>query len=472
MGSIIFMAFLIVVGVVLAFVKVPEALGTAKKAVCTIAIMLGLVVGISGAVRYNDAGYNQHVQDIFGNETAKCDVGWYFEGWGRSTPWPHYITIANTRDPNAAGSAVSGPYPIRMADNWNGDVTQVTRFGIPRDCEAGDGSQFIAMHREFRSAERLITTTLKPVVTASLDSVSNLFSMEEYYAGGKRDAYKTEFRDAVIKGRPVVRQVTSMNAKLTAITNGQAPNDDPNSADTSDVGETQVRRIIMEKVLNADGSVKREQHSYPQYGITVSSAIVENLDPDDLFEKQIQDRKDAASRRIVAQEERREQEELRLLELQKGETEIAKKQAAARTVQIERTTNAETEKQLKLIAESQIKETAQIALETSEIKLEQAKIDAEARQVAADAAAYEKAALLEADNALALKLDALVQMNRDNAQALAKRQVPTNVIYTGGSEGGAIGANDEIANIAATQMLKNLKALDVDITVAPGNPKQ
>ncbi len=464
MGSIIFMVFMVVLAVVVAFIKVPASLGGAKKAGAVFMVLLGLGVGISGAVRYNDAGYCQHIQTIAGTESATCTVGWYFEGWGTSTQWPHYITIANTRAPDAEGSAVSGPYPIRMADNWNGDVSQVTRFGIPQDTSA-DG-QFITMHREFRSPERLITTTLRPVVTASLDSVSNLFSMEEYYAGGKRDEYKTEFRDAVIKGRPVVRQVTSLNTAQSAIVNGQASSDLDEVQDTSEVGETQVRRIVMEKVLDASGNVIREPHSYGEYGITVSSAIVENLDPDDKFEDQIQARKDAASRRIVAQEERREQEEQRLLELQKGETEIAKRQAAARTEQIEKTTNAETAKQLALIEASRLKEEAAIALETSKINLETAKVNADARQVSADAAAYEKAALLEADNALQIKVDAIVQMNKDQMDAFARRPVPTNVIYSGGGTEGGLGANDEIANIAATQMLKNLQQLDLNLSVA------
>jgi hypothetical protein len=401
------------------------------------------------------------VQTIAGTEASTCKLGWYFQGWGKSTAWPHFITIANTNSAEAEGSSIQRPYSVRLSDNWNGDVTQTTRFGIPQD-----DIQFRKMHKDFRSPERLITTTLRPAISASLDSVANLFSMEEYYAGGQRDQFKTEFRDAVIKGRAKVTQHVNYTQGNVDTIGGQASSDNEAAQDTSSVGTIASRNVTMKKVLDENGNVIREEHNYVSYGITVAIALLENLDPDDKFEKQIQARKDAASRRIVAQEERREQEEQRLLAIQTGETDIAKKQAAARVVQIEQTTNAETTKKLALIKASRMLEEAEIAKQTSAINLEKARIDADAKVVAADAAAYEKAQLLAADNALQIKVDAIVQMNKDAMSAFAKRNVPQNVIYTGGAaDGSSLGANDEIANIAATQMLKNLRALDLDLQI-------
>ena len=49
----------------------------------------------------------------------------------------------------------------------------------------------------------------------------------------------------------------------------------------------------------------------------------------------------SASRGIVAREQRLEQEEQRLLAIQAGETQIAKRQAEAKVVQIQQTTDAE-----------------------------------------------------------------------------------------------------------------------------------
>lgn len=422
-------------------------------------IVGAIILGGSGAVSYNDAGYCTYNQTAFGQEVTKCEMGWYYSGWSnRTTEYPHFITIANTNDAQAGGTAVSGPYPVRLSDNWNGDVTQTTRFAIPQDEE-----QFLAMHRTFRSPERLITTTLKPAVTSSLDSVSNLFSMEEYYAGGKRDQYKTEFRDAVVKGRPQVKQVqVSRNGDI--ITNKVASSSLDAAQDTSNVGSTAIRRVVMQKVTDEGGNVIRELHGYAQYGITVSSAILENLDPDNKFEDQIQARKDAASRRIVAQEQRKEQEEQRLLEIQRGETAIAKRQAQAKVDQIQKTTEAETSKKLALIQAERLKEEAEIAKQTSEINLEKSRIDAEAVQVLADATAYEKQVILEADGALQQKLKAWTDAQRFWANAAAQINVPQTVFASGGegTAGNALGTVDSFMQMMTMQAAKQLQ---VDPTI-------
>lgn len=448
MGSLAFGIFLAVVGLVLYFLKVHASMARVKNTVATVAILGGGVFGILGGMAYNDAGYCQHVRTVFGTESAQCDTGWYFLGWGSSTEYPHFITVANTTSVDAQGSAVSAPYSVRLADNWNGVVTQATRFAIPQDEE-----QFLTMARTFRSKERLVTTTLRPAVTSSLDSISNLFSMEEYYAGGQRDQYKTEFRDAMTKGRARVRQVTDFRDTMQtdSASDGAVAND--LTEETDSVGSVATRRVFMEKVLNAEGAVIREVHDYAQYGIVVASAILENLDPDDLFEKQIQSRKDAASRRIVAQEERREQEEQRLLAIQTGKTEIAQRQAKAEVEQIQQTTEAETSRKLAVIKANQKKEEAQIAKQTSEIKLEQARIDAETQETLADAEAYERRVILEADNALQAKLDAWVTIQEKWAQAAADINVPSTVFNMGG---GSDGSNAGTGNFGSVDAFMNL----------------
>jgi regulator of protease activity HflC (stomatin/prohibitin superfamily) len=349
-----------------------------------------------------------------------------------------------------------------MADNWTGDVVQTTRFQIPRD-----EAQFLTLARTFRSPERLISTTLKPAVTSSIDSVANMFTMEEYYAGGKRDQFKNEFKDTVERGRAQVRQI-SLNQAGGVVRNRNTPNDLESAADTSEVGDTDVRRVIMEKVTDAAGQDIRTPHDYSEIGVVVASAILENLDPDDKFEEQIQARKEAASRRIVAREQRLEQEEQRLLAIQEGETNIARRQAAARTEQIEQTTNAETAKQLALIEASRVIEEAAISRDTAAINLERARIDAEAVTVAADAEAYAKEAILEADGALAQKLEAWVQAQRAWADAASQINVPSTVFNTSAVEGNTAGnALGTVEQFMSMMMMRTAQELQVDTTIRP-----
>ena len=447
---------------VISFLSIPRM---AKLSLMIATAVIGVVILLSGAIAYNDAGYCQHTRTIFGTETSTCKTGWYTLGWGRSTAWPHEITVAHTLNATGENSfsafsgSISEPYRVRLADNWVGDVTQTTRFAIPQDHE-----QFIAMARKFRSPERLINTTLRPAVTASLDSVANMFTMEAYYAGGQRDRFKSEFKDAVERGRARVRQVAIYdNSGLDP--NRVSANDLEGAQDTSEVGETDTRRLIMEKITDSNGNDIRVSHDYAEHGIIVASAILENLDPDDAFEAQIQARKEAASRRIVAREQRLEQEEQRLLAIQAGETRIAERQAESKVLQIQQTTEAETEKMLALIAASRLQEEAEIARETSAINLEKARIDAESVQVTADAEAYAKRAILEADGALQAKLEAWVQAQGYWADAAGKINVPATVFSGGGAgtEGDALGTVEQFMNM---MMMKTARDLQVDPTIA------
>ncbi|WGH49565.1 hypothetical protein [Alishewanella phage vB_AspM_Slicko01] len=459
MTLIIISIIFVLVGVFLLkhFKEITVANVNIKPAVGGAVIALGLLINANAAFNYNDAGYCQHIRTITGAESAVCKTGWFFVGYGRSNAWPWAITIANTDNEDAQGSEISGSYRVRMADNWTGDVTQTTRFEIPQDEE-----RFLNMVRKLRTPERLISSTLRPAVIASLDSVANLYTMEQYYAGGSRDQFKTEYRDSIERGRPVVKQVTSNDNSRQPIVSKVSASDSEFTQDTSDTGEFFSRTVSMEKVLDANGNERRQKHDFMDYGIVVASAILESLTPDSKFEQQIQARKDAASRRIVAQEQRKEQEEQRLLAIQTGQTNIAKRQAESQVQQIEKTTDADTVKKLALIAAEQLLEQAAIQKKTSEVLLVKAKIDAQAKQVAADAEAYEKRAILEADNALAQKLDTEVRIQTVWAAAYAKRNVP-QYVFGGGSGGGApSGSDGEVKTFMQLMTMDAAKSLNYE----------
>ena len=459
MGSIFGMVILLIVAVIIMYaVTVPDSLKRFKNIGVTALFGAGLFVGALGAVGYNSSGSCTHAQTVFGTETYKCKTGWYFTGWGFTTEYPHYITVAHSNATDIDGTSVNPPYSVRLADNWNGVVTQTTRFEIPRDRD-----QFMKMHSTFKGAQALVSRTLRPAVQESLDSVSNLFSMEEYYAGGKRDDYKNEYDDAIKKGRPIVRQVSVLTDSNMSSVGQVAANDLESSQDSSSVGTIESRRVVMEKVIDVDGNPIRKRHDFVPFGITVAQATLENLDPDDRFEDQIQARKDAASRRIVAQEERREQEEQRLLAIQRGQTEIAKSQATAKVEQIKATTDAETQKKLALIKASRQLEEADVSRKTAEVDLERAKIEAESKRVTAEAEAYAKEAILLADGALAQKLDAWVEAQRVWAEAASSLNVPSTVI---GGSGDGVNSVNSAQNLMDLLMVNTAKQLSLDPTIA------
>lgn len=344
-------------------------------------------------------------------------------------------------------------------------MTETTRFGIPQDNE-----QFLKMARDFRSPERLVVTTLRPAVTSSLDSVANLYTMEEYWSQGKRDEFKTEFEAAVKLGRPAIDRTEVVTPGVSYSLN-TAPSDSPNAADTAETGGPESTRVVTTKRVDSTGKEIRIPHEYLDYGIVISSAIVENLDPDNTFEDRIQERKEAASRRIIAREKRLEEEEQRLLAITKAEREIAQRQGEARVVQIEKTTNAETAKRLAVTASEQIREQAKITKETETINLDTAKIQAENVKVTADASAYERTKLLEADNALQIKLNAEVDIQKVWADAYARRNVPGIVLGGGGANGVPTGSDSEVTQLMKLLTVDAAQRLNYQRTLEETTPK-
>ena len=165
-----------------------------------------------------------------------------------------------------------------------------------------------------------------------------------------------------------------------------------------------------------------------------------------------------------------QEEEQRLLAISKGEREVAERQAQAKVIQIERTTQAQTEKQLAVTEAEKRREQARIEKERAQILLETARIDADARRVAADAEAYAKQQILSADNALAQKLEAEIRIQELWAAAYAKRQVPQYVFGAGGG-GGAGPAGPPMGSDSESRLLQQLltmeyaKRLDYDRTL-------
>ena len=184
-------------------------------------------------------------------------------------------------------------------------------------------------------------------------------------------------------------------------------------------------------MLDDTGIPLRKSQRFIDYGVSVVEARVTQMDPNQRFVERMQLKQKASADRAIAREQRVQEEEQRLLAIARGEREVAERQAKAKVDQIQRTTEAETEKQLAITQAQKQKEQSEIEKETAQIQLEKARIEAETRRTLADAEAYQKKAVLQADNALAQKLDAEIEIQKIWAQAFANRKVPQYVFGSG-----------------------------------------
>ncbi len=302
-----------------------------------------------------------------------------------------------------------------------------------------------------------------PAFKETLQANASLMSAEEYYSGGRTE-FNSEFENQMSNGIYLVKrkEVQIKSAKKAQSTANAAL-----GTEQEQYGDDSKTAFIVEKVLEEDGLPKRKKQRFTNYGITVVSALVTDMRPNQKFVERMQLKQKASADRAIAREQRVQEEEQRLLAIARGEREVAERQAKAKVEQIQKTTEAETDKQLAITSAEKFKAQASIAKDTAQINLEKARIEAETKRTLAEAEAYQKKVILEADNALAQKLDAEIRIQQLWADAFSKRKVPSTV-FGSGQSGAPVGSDAEVKAFMQMLTLDAAKRLNYDREVSKG----
>lgn len=450
------------VGVVVA-ARFDSRAGTLARPVALAAgAILVLLGAFNGIFFYAEPGFKYHVRTILGEEKMVSDTGYNTYLFGRYNAWKNAMSVQASGDGGGmvraetesdTTSADLRPQTLVFLDQVDSQVTATTRFQLPDEEE-----DFLRLARQFRTPANLLRTELIPAFQETLAATASLITAENYFSGG-RNEFNTEFQNQMQNGiynvrrkeetRNVRRRSGTANASL--------------GTEQEEFGDDQQVVFVVEKILDETGQPVRKPQNFNKFGIAVVSARVTNVQPNERFRSRMEQKQDAAAARSVAREQRVQEEEQRLLAITRGEREVAERQAAAKVEQIQLTTEAETRKQLAVTAANQRRDEAAINRDTAKIRLEQARIDAESRQVSADAAAYEKRAIIEADNALQQKLDAYVTTQKHWADAFARRAVPQTVF---GGEGESAGTDSDVQDFLNIMTLRAARDLSVDPSIA------
>lgn len=394
---------------------------------------------------YAEPGYVYHVRTITGEEKVVRDVGYNAHLFGRYNAWKRAMTVQavaessvadlNAETETATGSASVPVLNIMFLDQVDADCEGTARFSMPTDPDA-----FLQMAHEYRSPENLLRTALIPAFKETLQATASLMSAESYYSGGRTE-FNSEFENQMANGIYIVRrEETKVRSSRQAIGSANASL----GVAQSHYGDEEQVTFEVRKIVDESGIPIRKRQKFTDYGIQVVEARVTEMRPNKKFVERMQLKQKASADRAIAREQKVQEEEQRLLAIAKGEREVAERQAAAKVIQIEKTTEAETTKQLAITTAIKQKEEAEIAWETARINFEKARIEAETVETLADAEAHRRKVILAADNALAQKLDAEVRIHSLWADAFARRQVPANVFGgAGGAAGTPVGSDSE-----------------------------
>lgn len=405
-----------------------------KSLVGALAALLALVFVLSRSVFYAEPGYVYHVRTILGAEHVVSDVGYQFFFFGRWNAWKRSLTVqavtggSDIMDyaevENSEDSAALPPQNIMFLDQVDANAQATVRFLIPTDEVA-----FTRLAHEYRTPENLLRTALIPAFKETLQANASLMGAEEYYSGGRTE-FNNEFENQMTNGIYVVRREEQNLAQLRR-QKGTA--NVALGTEQEDFGDETRVSFVVNKVRDSDGQPLRKRQKFVDYGITVVDARITQMNPNQRFVERMQLKQKASADRAIAREQRIQEEEQRLLAISRGEREVAERQAKAKVEQIQATTEADTQKQLAITEAEKLQAQANIQRETAKINLEKAEIEAQTLRTLAEAEAYQKKVILQADNALAQKLDAEIQIQRIWAESFAKRAVPQYVFGANGN---------------------------------------
>ena len=432
-----------ITAIVIKFMKTPSI---PMVVVPLLGVFAGLMIvtGIFNKIFfYAEPGYIYHVRTITGKEKVISDVGYNSYLFGRYNSWKRAMTVqassiqrkkilgSNITQGNVdsidaemdtgAASAVLQPLNIIFLDQVDANIEASVRFSMPTDEES-----FLKIAHEYRSPANLLRTALIPALKETLQSTGSLMSAEEYYSGGRAE-FNNDFETQMIQGILVVKREEKI-----IYSRGRTKKTDDLSSEKNYNDDSRMIYVI-KKLLDKHGLPRRKKQKFGEYGITVIDARVTDLIPNRKFIERMELKQKASADRAIAKEQRTQEDQQRLLVISKGKREVSEREAKARVTQIQKTIEAETKKKLAVISK-----------ETAQINLEKALIDAETKQTLAKAEAYQKRVILEADDALAQKLEAEVKIQSLWADAYSKRSVPVNVF--GSSNGTPTGRDDEAKN--------------------------
>ena len=415
--------------------QLPPAITLLSKSLLGgLAAVLAIIFVLSRSVFYAEPGYVYHVRTILGAEHVVSDVGYQFFFFGRWNAWKRSLTVqavtggSDVMDyaevENSEDSAALPPQNIMFLDQVDANAQATVRFLIPTDEVA-----FTRLAHEYRTPENLLRTALIPAFKETLQANASLMSAEEYYSGGRTE-FNNEFENQMTNGIYVVRREEENLAQLRR-QKGTA--NVALGTEQEDFGDETRVSFVVNKVRDSEGQPLRKRQKFVDYGITVVDARITQMNPNQRFVERMQLKQKASADRAIAREQRIQEEEQRLLAISRGEREVAERQAKAKVEQIQATTEADTQKQLAITEAEKLQAQANIQRETAKINLEKAEIEAQTLRTLAEAEAYQKKVILQADNALAQKLDAEIQIQRIWAESFAKRAVPQYVFGANGN---------------------------------------
>jgi len=401
-------------------------------AVLILAAILGILVMAFGI---NNAGHRTVVQYPTGTLYVKFSPGIYPQWFGTATIYNDVITFDYDKTESEVGSSIDQTgISVRYQDGGTGTVYGKARFSMP-----GDEETMLHLHKAFRSNRGVSQKLIKSVTEEGMNLTAGLMSSEEAYAE-KRSIFTQWSSQQISKGKFQTRL-----EQIKTVDEG--------------TGKTVTKNVPVIS-FGEDGLPVHLNSDLVDYGVSVNGFQITDWDFEPKTLQQIATKREATMAIItaIANAERAKQDAITSEEqgkanvmMAKYEKEVLKEQAIV---------DAQRAKQVAVIAAQQRVEVArQAKLEAEQKKLAATEYKQEQILRGEGDGAYKKL-VMQADGALAQKLQTYERVMGRFAEAIEKQKwVPEIQMGDGGQAGSNAMSLIEMMSVKAAKDL----ALDMKI---------
>jgi hypothetical protein len=400
-----------------------------KLKLITLGVSLLIVLALFlMTVGINNAGYRTVVQYPNGHLWVKFEPGWYLSLFGRTEQYPDVITFDYDKDDRNDSNLSQKGISVRYQDGGLGTIYGKDRFSLPTD-----EMSMLKLHKAFRSSEGLGNKLIKPVTEEATNLTAGLLTSEGAYnedRGTFKQWSKIQLAKGPFKTKSISKQVKGEDGKMVWKKIPIIVYDEKNqpvvlSSDLEEYGVQVIGHQITDWGFEKDTVNQIKQKRKANMAIITAKAEAERAKQD----------------AITA-----EQKGLAAVMKARYEKEVTKEKAVVDASRIAEVAVIKA-KQLVDVAEQQKLEAEQKKLAAVEYKQEQI--------LRGEGDGAYKQLVMEADGALAQKLEAYITVNDRYASAIEKQKwVPEIMMGSGNGQSGS--AANDLINLLTTKAAKDL----------------
>jgi len=428
-----------------------------KAIVAAIGAVALLIIGYM-TMGINTNGYRTVVQRPSGYTFVKFTPGPYLHWFGSAESYPDIITFDfdKSQDGGDVRSIEQQGIAVRYQDGGTGVIYGQGRYNLPND-----EPTMVSLHRAFRSATGLGHKLIKPTAEERINLTAGLMTSEEAYTT-KRGVFTEWARDQIQKGK-YKTTLQKMQAKEEGT-------------------QETVYRDFPVIEYGKDGQPIYLDNDFTIYGITLSGFQIVDWNFEDKTLEQIAAKRGATMAIITAKAnaerakqdaETAKQEGIAKVAVAQYEKEVEKKKAEV-DAEKDKAVAVTKAEQLKVVAETNAKQRVAVAeqdkLEKEQNKLAMAEYK-QAETLRGEGDASYKKAVIEADGALAQKLQTYENVMAIFAKEFGRQKWVPEIVFGANATPG--GSGNQAADLINLLNAKTAKDLSLDLGVAgPRNTAQ